>query len=120
MNKIVGRLVVFAAVFALVAVEALAHSAGHGSVSDEQSVEIATSVVASLTERDAKRGFGKLAPTWAGLPAETKKIHVKRDGYVIVSIRNDSEGKTLYVLMSDGGEVLDANLTGKFSQLEKS
>ena len=108
------------AFIALVAVEALAHSVGHGRVSEEQSIEIAANVVVSLTERDANRGFGKLASSWIRLPAETRKVHAKLDGYVVVSIRNDSEGKTLYVLISNGGDVLDANLTGRFSQLDES
>jgi hypothetical protein len=119
MRKLVVGMMLSAFV-AFVAGEALAHSEGHEPVNDKQSIEIAAEVVVSLTERDANRGFGKLAASWISLPAESRKIHAKGDGSVVVSIRNDAEGKTLYVLMSNAGDVLDANLTGKFSQLDKS
>jgi len=45
-------------------------------------------------------------------------IYTKGTGYIVVSVLNESEKKTLYILMSESGEVFDANFTGKFDGIK--
>mgnify|MGYP003580994888 CR=1 FL=1 len=98
---------------------ASAHPEGHQSITDERAIQIAGTTAAELTERDAGLGFGKLDSSWKNLPAGTVKIHVKRSSYYIVSLANEAKEKTLYVLMSNTGEVNDANFTGEFPGLDE-
>ncbi len=47
-----------------------------------------------------------------------KRINKKGNGYYIVSFDVKAAGKTLYVLLSDAGEIYDANYSGKFEGLK--
>ena len=109
--------VLFAALL-IGAIETSAHSGGHGPITEKRAIEIGAEVVSDLSERDAGLGFGKLDASWSRVPRDAMKIHEKRKDYIVVSIRNKSEAKTLYVLMSPAGEVFDANFTGEFQGLE--
>ena len=86
----------------------------HGPISESDVQMLALAVADNLSSRDAGLGFGQLPKTWASVPAENVAIPKKGKGYYIVSVLNGSEQKTLYILMSDGGEVYDANFTGEF------
>ena len=97
---------------------ALAHSGGHKAISDEQALEVATDVVTQLTSRDVGLGFGQIDASWNNLPKDRSRLHTKERRYYIVSVENAQEGRTLYILMSPGGDVYDANFTGEFSQLK--
>lgn len=87
-------------------------------VSEAATLEIAADVANHLSSRDAGLGFGQLPTSWASIPKKNIAIHKKGEGYYIISLLNDSEKKTLYVLMSDSGEVYDANFTGKFEGVD--
>ena len=95
-----------------------AHSGGHSPVSETRAIEIASFTINQFIHFDAGLGFGKLHKNWNDISAEEKRIHKKGDGYYIVSATNKKEGKTLYVLMSVGGEVYDANFSGEFQGLK--
>lgn len=95
-----------------------AHTGGHGPVDEQQARQIALKVAEQLAERDAGLGFGKLEPSWTGLPIEAVAIHRKGEGYYIVRVEHAGEDRTLFVLMSIAGEVYDANFSGKFQGLE--
>jgi hypothetical protein len=90
-----------------------AHS-DHGPISESAAQSLALDVATNLTTRDAGLGFGQLPITWASVPAENIAITKKGKGYYIILVLNESEKKTLYVLISDVGEVYDANFTGEF------
>ena len=93
----------------------LAHSDhAHDLISESAAESLARDVVTNLTTRDAGLGFGQLPTAWASVPTKNVSIAKKGKGYYIVSVQNESEKKTLYILMSDGGEVFDANFSGKF------
>lgn len=93
----------------------LAHSDhSHGPISTSAAQSLALDVAKNLASRDAGLGFGQLAKSWQSIPAKNVVITKTGKGYYIVSVLNESENKTLHVLMSDGGEVYDANFTGKF------
>jgi len=106
-------------VLLLSAAQARAHPEGHGPITSEKAVQIARTVTADLAESDGGLGFGKLAPSWTQLPSEASKVHLKEHDYFIVSIRNEAEKRTLFVLLSTSGEVYDANFTGNFPALKK-
>lgn len=98
----------------------LSHGGGHGPVSEKRAIIIASQVSQQFTIQDPGLGFGKLSTGWSNLPEEAKRIHVKGDGYYIVALENTAESKTLYILMSVGGEVYDANFSGEFPGLKKT
>lgn len=92
----------------------------HSYITESDAVVVAQKTVATLTQKDAGLGFGKLPTSWAALPAGKVKLHKNGMGYYIVAAQNDAAGKTLYVLMSsEDGEVYDANFTGEFKDLEQ-
>jgi len=96
----------------------LAHGGGHGPISETRAIDVTSFAVNQFVHFDAGLGFGKLNKSWNAISIDEKRIHRKGDGYYIVSATNKQEGKTLYVLMSIGGEVYDANFTGEFKVLK--
>ena len=86
----------------------------HEPIAKASVVAIASDVAIDLASRDAGLGFGQLAESWASIEKENIEIYKKGQGYYIASVQNNSEQKTLYVLMSDQGEVYDANFNGTF------
>ncbi len=96
----------------------LAHPGDHGPVNENQAMGIALYTADQLVEFDAGLGFGRLDASWQNLPVEVTRIHVRGNGYFIVGVENTFENRTLFVLMSDVGEVYDANFTGEFEGLE--
>ena len=95
-----------------------AHGGGHGPISETGAINVASFTVNQFINFDAGLGFGKLDKSWNNISTDEKRIHRKGDGYYIVSATNKKEGKTLYVLMSIGGEVYDANFSGEFPGLK--
>lgn len=93
-------------------------SHSHGPISAEKAQVVATEVANQFTQNDAGLGFGKLPLNWLDLPAEQSSMHKEGKGYYIVKLDNSDENKSLYVLMSDSGEVYDANFTGEFKDLK--
>ena len=97
---------------------ALSHGGGHGPISEPKAIEVATFTINQFVHFDAGLGFGKLNKSWNSISKDGKRIHKKGDGYYIVSATNKQESKTLYILMSVGGELYDANFSGKFPKLK--
>ena len=94
-----------------------AHS-DHSSISEAQAASIAADVTTQFSVKDAGLDFGILPTSWASIPSDNIAIYKKGKGYYIVSVENESEQKMLYVLMSSGGEVYDANFSGTFKGVE--
>lgn len=88
------------------------------SVSKEAAFAIAEDVAEQFTAEDPGLGFGQLAETWNALPDNAIKMHVRNEAYYIIALKNAQENRTLYILMSAGGEVYDANFTGEFKGLD--
>ncbi len=95
-----------------------AHPGGHGPIKQQQAIMLAAEVASQFVDFDPGLGFGKLAASWKEIPQQDQRLHVNGEGYYIVSIHNRKVVKTLYVLMSNEGEVYDANFTGKFQGLK--
>jgi len=104
---------------ALFSSAAIAHPGGHGPVGEEEAIFIASSVALQFIDFDAGLGFGKLAPSWKNIADKDKKIYKKDTYYYIVSIHNSAKNKTLYFLLSNTGEVFDANFSGVFPNLKE-
>ncbi len=115
MKKLVS---VVALLVMLQAQNAMAHADGHGPVSPEMATAIALDAAGQFTSFDAGLGFGQLGSGWKGLGKETANLVTKGKGYYIVSVTNQAEGKTLYVLMSVSGSIYDANFTGEFPKVK--
>lgn len=96
-----------------------AHEGGHGPIPPIGAVVVAKDVTEQFVKYDSGLGFGKLPESWATIHAKNISIHERGEGYYIVSLKNEAEKKTFYVLMSSSGEVYDADFTGKFEGLKK-
>lgn len=96
---------------------ALAHGNGHGPVTEEQAIVVATAAVEQLVATDVGLGFGQLDSSWNELPTEAKRIESNGAGYYIVGVEHNGEARTLYFLMSITGDIYDANFTGEFEGL---
>ncbi len=89
----------------------------HIPVSEVEALAIAVNIAGQFAEFDSGLDFGLLDKSWIGLPVEAARIHVRAEAYYIVTVLNRAEGRSLYVLMSDGGDVYDANFSGEFPRL---
>ncbi len=58
-----------------------------------------------------------LGALWAETPEESKTVSKTGPGFSIIRFRN--KDKSLFVLVSDNGEIYDANFSGKFEDLKK-
>lgn len=115
--KIIISLLLIALLFGTQQV--FAHSDhAHGPISEAAAMPLAAEVTAELSSRDAGLGFGQLPESWVSIPKENVAIYKKGKGYYIVSVLNEGEKKTLFVLMSDSGEVYDANFSGAFNGIK--
>ncbi|HEY9033784.1 MAG TPA: DUF6488 family protein, partial [Pseudomonadales bacterium] len=84
----------------------------------DEAINIARSVAVRLTESDQGMGFGRLDGSWTQLGANDTAISKSGPGYYIVALKNMAEDRTLYVLMSNTGDVYDANFTGLFDGIQ--
>lgn len=87
-------------------------------ISVESALSVARQASAQMSQKDTGAAFGQLNKSWARIPIKNLALHQKGSGYYIISVLNMSEKKTLYVLMSDVGEIYDANFTGVFKGIE--
>jgi hypothetical protein len=97
-----------------------AHSGGHMSINEVYVIPVATENVAILIKEgiELRNGLGKLDESWNKIPESQKKIAQKGEAYYVVSFTNPKDKKSLYLLMSLGGDLMDANFSGKFEGLE--
>jgi Family of unknown function (DUF6488) len=114
---------IFTSLFLLLVVlgtqQALAHSDHqHDPISDAKALTLATEVSTQLSSKDTGLEIGQLPTSWGSIPEKNASIYKKGKGYIIVSVLNNNEKKTLYVLMSQGGDVYDANFSGTFKGIE--
>lgn len=97
----------------------LAHSDhAHGPISEAKAKQLAANVVAHLSKQDAGLDIGKLPASWSAVVLDGIAMHKTGKGFFILSVINASLNQTLYVLMSDTGEVYDVNDTGVFEGLK--
>ena len=102
------------------------HVAAHGDhehqpprvISESVALIIAQRAATSMSKKDAGLGFGQLNESWSEVPSNDLSMHKQGKGYYVVSVLNRKEEKTVYVLMSNYGEVYDANLIGQFDGIE--
>lgn len=89
------------------------------AVLDEKSaVKAAVDGIKSLIRQGLPVDGSLLEPQWAQVPDEDTKVSRKGKGFYIVSILNkQDEGRELFVLISDRGEIFDANFSGEFEGL---
>jgi len=96
------------------------HSHGEEAkkIDDKGAIAAASNGVAAIIEQKHQVEGSALDAAWATTADADKKISKKGNGYYIVSFAG-KDSKTLYVLLSDAGEVYDANYSGAFEGLER-
>jgi hypothetical protein len=87
-------------------------------ISETVAFVVAQRAVMSMSRKDAGLGFGQLSESWLTVAKQDMAIYRKGVGYYVTSVLNKHEEKTLFVLMSDSGEVYDANFSGQFDGIE--
>jgi hypothetical protein len=90
----------------------------HSYVTESKAITIGRDTTTHFTQNDPGFGFGKLPVSWRDLPITNAKLFKNGDGYYIVTVANEAEKKTLFLLMTSNGDVYDANFTGEFKQLQ--
>lgn len=94
------------------------HSHGAPSKLDDKGLIAAASVgVTAIIQQKIKVEEKLLDGSWATILETAKSVSKKGHGYAIVKFNKDSE-KALYILLSDIGEIYDANYSGEFVGLE--
>ncbi len=88
-------------------------------ITEAQALGVAIGASKHLTTKDAGLPFGLLPASWATLNQDKAAISEKGEGYYIVSVKNEEEKKTLFLLIGTNGNVYDANFTGLFKGLQK-
>ena len=115
MNRILTAAAV--ALFLAQATPALSH-ADHGPIDEYQAQVLATDYTTRLVSIDVGLGFGRLAESWLNLSTSVTTVHRKTDQYYVIGVFNEAENRTIYLLMSLGGDVYGINFTGKFKEIE--
>jgi hypothetical protein len=87
-------------------------------ISETVALIVAQRAVTSMSRKDAGLGFGQLDESWSTVAKQDMAIYKKGVGYYVASVLNKNEDKTLFLLMSDSGEVYDANFSGQFDGIE--
>lgn len=95
------------------------HTHSHAKKLDDQGALAAASKgVTAIINQNHPVEDTLLDSTWRDTSSVDQKISKKGNGYYIVSFNNKESGKILYVLISDTGEIYDANFSGKFDGLK--
>ena len=87
-------------------------------ISETVALIVAQRAVTSMSRKDVGLGFGQLGESWSMLGKEDMTIYKQGTGYYVTSVLNKNEAKTLFILMSDSGEVYDANFSGQFDGIK--
>lgn len=99
---------------------AMAHGDhNHPPMEPKEAEQAALRAAGYFTTRDMGLGFGQLNKSWNELGLEAAKVYRADKGYFIVAVKNPGKGKTLYVLLSDEGDIYDANFSGDFPKLKQ-
>ncbi|MBT5165709.1 MAG: hypothetical protein HOM46_00470 [Nitrosomonadales bacterium] len=96
---------------------AFAHGGGHAKIKESQVIEYSDKNIASIVRQQIEIEGKKLDKSWLNISKSNKKIYKKGEGYYITTFKNDTNNKTLYILLSEAGELYDANYSGKFEGL---
>ena len=103
---------------AFITQQAVAHGNHRPTVTRDQALAIAVNISKQFAGSDPQLGFGALPESWSNVSTTDANIFQRGQGYYIVKVVNEDEGQPLYVLISESGEVYDANLTGNFTSLK--
>lgn len=101
-----------------IAQQVIAHGNHRPPVTEAQALAIAVQISQRFAGVDPQLGFGALPESWKSVVVDDASIHRRGQGYLILKVVNPDDSQPLYILMSDEGEVFDANKTGKFNGLE--
>ena len=85
---------------------------------DQGVIAAATKAVSSMVDKKVKVDGASLGAEWKGIPEADKKIGKTGNGYRVVVFTETKSSKTLHLLVSDAGQLYDANHTGVFKDLK--
>lgn len=89
----------------------------HSYITETAAIAVGKSYAVQLIGQKGEFEVGQLSETWRQVPVKDAHLLKNGDGYYIVSVLNQVEQKTLFVLMTSNGDVYGANFTGEFAIL---
>jgi len=96
------------------------HSHAHEVKLDDKALLAAASHgVSAIIKQKHEIDGSPLSEAWAETPEAAKSFKKKGPGYSIVKFENKGKNKALYILISDAGQVYDANFSGEFIGLKE-
>ena len=98
------------------------HGHSHGTqtkLDDNGAIAAASKGVSAIIGQKQLIAGAALDAAWEKTASTAKSVSEKGKGYFIVKFDSQDTGKSLYLLLSDAGEVYDANYTGQFAGLKK-
>lgn len=88
------------------------------ALSSKELIKAATKNVKAMVSKKHPIDKAPLNASWTKIPEAQKSIFKKGTGYSIIKLEDKTAKKALFVLMSETGELYDANFTGAFKGLE--
>lgn len=97
------------------------HGHSHGApvqLDDKGLISAASQGISAIVKQKHQIEGKALDEAWINTPDSEKSISKKGRGYSIVKFENKITKQNLFILLSDAGQVYDANFTGQFSGLK--
>ncbi|GJM02173.1 MAG: hypothetical protein DHS20C08_06740 [Rhodomicrobium sp.] len=90
------------------------------TIDEKGALTASATAINTLVQQALPVEGGLLDESWAKVGDDARTIHKTGKGYFIVLVKNETgEESSLYLLLSDKGELYDANYTGSFEGLKE-
>ena len=91
----------------------------HSYITESAAIAAGQDYSTQLIGKNGEFDAGMLPESWRNVTSKNAKLHTNGDGYYIVTVFNELEQKTLYVLMTSNGDIYGANFSGEFAILNQ-
>ncbi|PJZ77417.1 MULTISPECIES: DUF6488 family protein [Leptospira] len=122
-NKFLNTALAFSIIGLLVGANVYAHGDHKheeaGKLGKKEAISAAAKGVASIISKKEKIEGVELDATWNDKAVTSRAIKKEGSGYYIIRFTNQKLNKNLFILLSDDGEVFDANFSGVFKDLKE-
>lgn len=98
-----------------VSTSTLAHSDGHGKITNEKVIEIAQTSAKMLSFKDHGMSVGKIDKSWSDVTKEQFRVVEEKESNYIVKAINTKTKETLYFNISKNGEIKDVKTGSSFN-----
>jgi len=89
-----------------------------GKLDDAALISTAVKSIKDMVDQKTKVEGKELDTSWKSICEQEGSITKKGEGYTIVGVKSNQDATMIYLLISDLGEIYDANFTGTFKDLK--